>query len=575
MTKLLALFALLASAALGQSVGCIPSSGPTYPCALTPIVSEAQAVNVKVSGGAGTTITQAFAGATTRGNTIVCMGMESAAAIPVFTDADSNTYAVVASSATAPGYSIAVANNIAGTTSDIVTLTTTSGAAAFACHELKGAVAVGQSWDLSNGQQGTGSTITYSATVAQFPGEMVLSAVGLGGGTVNATPALGGINTSLVTVDAANTAVTGGAALSIFYAAHTSLSTAASFTQTESLNASQTYSGVLVSVKPPILGITSSALPAGTNVIGHVIADTGSTTAVTQATGTNLHAVLDTTSTTAVTQATGSNLHAVLDAGSAVIGHTINDTGSTTAVTGNVAVTQADGADTTLGAKADAKSTATDTTAVTVMQVLKQISASAQAPPSQAVTNAGTFAVQSAATLSAETTKVIGTARLLGNGGATLDSAPQATAPTNGVAAFGAGVNAEQTAATNGQAQRIITDLVGKLIVLPYANPENFLNGTTAAITDTTSTSVIASAGGSLRNYVTACAATNSHASVDTFVKILDGSTIIWEELAMHGQGWNMTFPTPLRGTAATAVNAQMVTTGANVIVSCTGYKGL
>lgn len=47
---------------------------------------------------------------------------------------------------------------------------------------------------------------------------------------------------------------------------------------------------------------------------------------------------------------------------------------------GNVAVTQADGADVTLGAKADAKSTATDTTAITVMQVLKEISAMAQAP---------------------------------------------------------------------------------------------------------------------------------------------------------------------------------------------------
>lgn len=54
----------------------------------------------------------------------------------------------------------------------------------------------------------------------------------------------------------------------------------------------------------------------------------------------------------------------------------------------------ADGANVTLGAKADAKSTATDTTAITIMQVLKQISASAQAPPSQAVTNAGTFLVQ-------------------------------------------------------------------------------------------------------------------------------------------------------------------------------------
>lgn len=168
---------------------------------------------------------------------------------------------------------------------------------------------------------------------------------------------------------------------------------------------------------------------AGTAVLGHIIADTGSTTAATQATGTNLHAVIDSGSTTAVTQATGSNLHAVLDAGAAVIGHTINDTGSTTAVTGNVAVTQADGSNTTLGAKADAKSTATDTTAISAMQVFKQISASVQAPPSQAVTNAGTFAVQSASTLAAETTKVIGTARIVGSTGNALDAATAAAVP--------------------------------------------------------------------------------------------------------------------------------------------------
>lgn len=67
----------------------------------------------------------------------------------------------------------------------------------------------------------------------------------------------------------------------------------------------------------------------------------------------------------------------------------------TNAGTFAVQAAEADGANTTLGSKADAKSTATDTTAVTVMQVLKQISASTQAPPSQAVTNVGTFAVQS------------------------------------------------------------------------------------------------------------------------------------------------------------------------------------
>jgi hypothetical protein len=47
----------------------------------------------------------------------------------------------------------------------------------------------------------------------------------------------------------------------------------------------------------------------------HALLDSGSTTTVTQATGTNLHAVLDATSTTTVTQATGTNLHTTLDSG--------------------------------------------------------------------------------------------------------------------------------------------------------------------------------------------------------------------------------------------------------------------
>src|SRR6185369_1856617 len=71
-----------------------------------------------------------------------------------------------------------------------------------------------------------------------------------------------------------------------------------------------------------------TALPAGANVIGHTINDTGSTTAVTgnvtvvQSTGTNLHVDVDT----------------ALPAGTNVIGHTINDSGSTTAVTGTVTI---------------------------------------------------------------------------------------------------------------------------------------------------------------------------------------------------------------------------------------------
>jgi hypothetical protein len=137
-------------------------------------------------------------------------------------------------------------------------------------------------------------------------------------------------------------------------------------------------------------------------------------------------------------------------------------------------------------------------------------------------------------------------------------------------------VAAEITAVSAADRVDLLTDLVGKLLVLPYANPENFLNGTTAAITDTTSTAVIAAQSGSNRIYVTSIIVTNSHASVGTFVKILDGSTIIWEGYAAPaGGGFAHSFTVPLRGTAATALNAQAVTTGANFIVSAAGYKGV
>ena len=73
----------------------------------------------------------------------------------------------------------------------------------------------------------------------------------------------------------------------------------------------------------------------------------------------------------------------------------------------NSVSTGADGSNVTLGAKADARSTATDTTAVTIMQVLKEISYMAQNPASRAVTNAGTFAVQNTDSVTATAGKTI------------------------------------------------------------------------------------------------------------------------------------------------------------------------
>lgn len=91
----------------------------------------------------------------------------------------------------------------------------------------------------------------------------------------------------------------------------------------------------------------SAALPAGANVIGHVIVDGGSTTVVTgnvtvvQPTGTNLHTVIDSGTVTTVSAVTA--ITNALPAGSNVIGHVIADSGSTTAVTGNVTVVQPTG----------------------------------------------------------------------------------------------------------------------------------------------------------------------------------------------------------------------------------------
>lgn len=154
-------------------------------------------------------------------------------------------------------------------------------------------------------------------------------------------------------------------------------------------------------------------------------------------------------------------------------------------------------------------------------------------------------------------------------------AAHDAAAAGNPVLGGGCAVNAEPTAVGNGDAVRLITDLVGKLIMLPYANPESLLSGKTAAITDTTRTPVIAAQGDGVRIYVTHIIVSNSHASVGTLVKIENDTTEIYNGYAAAGGGgFSITLPAPLRLTANKALNVSCVTTGANVYVAASGYKG-
>lgn len=139
-------------------------------------------------------------------------------------------------------------------------------------------------------------------------------------------------------------------------------------------------------------------------------------------------------------------------------------------------------------------------------------------------------------------------------------------------------VSSENAAVTTARQVQLVADLVGKLIVLPYANPENFVSGVTAAMTATTSTSLIAAPASGLRNYITQCTFSNSHATVGTIMNLQDGSggtTIYSFPAAPAYGGATVSFPTPLRQpTTATALFVVNATTGSNTFAACSGYKG-
>lgn len=149
----------------------------------------------------------------------------------------------------------------------------------------------------------------------------------------------------------------------------------------------------------------------------------------------------------------------------------------------------------------------------------------------------------------------------------------------NPVKIGGKAVSSEPTAVANADRANLITDLVGKLITLPYANPENFVSGAiTTAMTGTTSTSLVAAPGAGLRNYITTIIVSNAHATVGTDVIIQDGNagtTLMTIPAAALYGGAVINLPVPLRQpTTNTAIYCANVTTGASTKVSAVGYKG-
>jgi hypothetical protein len=159
-----------------------------------------------------------------------------------------------------------------------------------------------------------------------------------------------------------------------------------------------------------------------------------------------------------------------------------------------------------------------------------------------------------------------------------------------GVMALAVRVDTLAATAANGDYHPLLVDANGALwvslgtkldgandSVSPFALPSSYIYGATAKIEDTNAAALFASAGGSLRNYVTSLVVTNSDATVGTVVEIRDGTvTVMFRGYAAPaGGGFAIAFPTPLRGSAATAVNVYCITTSSEVYVSATGYTAL
>jgi hypothetical protein len=128
-----------------------------------------------------------------------------------------------------------------------------------------------------------------------------------------------------------------------------------------------------------------------------------------------------------------------------------------------------------------------------------------------------------------------------------------------------------------GQVVADVATAVGVRVTKPYSIPELEWKyaGVTGGITDTSTVALSAAGASGIKNYLTALQYLNASAVASEIV-VLDGaSTVIWRGYApaLMTQEASITFPSPLGGTAATAMNVAMVTTGTATRVSAQGYQ--
>lgn len=143
-----------------------------------------------------------------------------------------------------------------------------------------------------------------------------------------------------------------------------------------------------------------------------------------------------------------------------------------------------------------------------------------------------------------------------------------------GVAIWGVRAPATPAAPTSavGDYSYLMVDAEGKIIPVGSADPVN----TVQAISDltlTTDVAIIAAGAAGIRTYVTELTFDNTGAAAARVI-VSDGATRLFTATVPAGSTFQKTFNTPLRGTAATALNVKLGAAG-TVTVSVQGYRGI
>lgn len=201
-----------------------------------------------------------------------------------------------------------------------------------------------------------------------------------------------------------------------------------------------------------------------------------------------------------------------------------------------------------------------------------------QATYSPAVMQVAQTTAANLATTATIASGTVTTVTTLANG-QTAHSAASTGSP---VRVAGRVITTQDTTLAQGEASDMAITTGQQLVTKEFGTSENDWQATssTTPLAVATSTQVKAAAGASIRNFVSAAQFYNNSATVSTTVSILDGATVLWTGFlpattaALPVVAVEVNFPTPLRGTAATAMNIQLGTTLSSVYYNVQGFTG-